>query len=86
MVAPAGEDTQGGREVGHRGSHPGHGDCGYLPLTRTTRDQLSTGFPGRSAPLWQSFRNWTGIVPAWDQMSIAVAGGARTPIAMGQMV
>ena len=53
-------------------SHPGHGDHGHLPLTRTTQDQLSTGFLGRYAPLWQSFRNWIGRLPARDRLSIAV--------------
>lgn len=46
MVALAGEEVWGSREVGHWESHRGYRGCGYLPLTRTTQDQL---FPGRSA-------------------------------------
>lgn len=85
-MAPAEEEIQGGREVGHWGKPPGHRDHGYVPLTRTARDQLSTGSPGRSAPLWQSFRNWTGRLPARDRLSVAVCWRSGGSISLVQTV
>lgn len=85
-MAPAEEEIQSGREVGHWGKSPGRRDQGYVPLTRTTQDQLSTGSPGRSAPLWQSFRNWTGRLPAQDQPSVAACWRSGDSISLGQTV